>query len=39
MQKKDKKCIPTDADIAPLGRASSKTADINEKQRDSDDDI
>ena len=37
--KKDKKCIPTDADTAPLCHASSKEADINEKQRDSDDDI
>lgn len=37
--KKDNKFVPTDADTAPLGHASSKEADINEKQRDSDDDI
>lgn len=30
---------PERTDTAPLGHASSKEADINEKQRDSDDDI
>lgn len=37
--KKDKKRVPADAYASPLGSTNNESSDINEKQRDSDDEI